>query len=329
MEIAYIMSPHGNIEAEIAKQGEHCWGHTQNGIVIDELRKIGDVHILSTNHYTESSLKQYSLNLAWFECGPSLQNINKVPSCWWHLNYDNMWWNTSNNKAKRIIIKYLEARAHKKFNSFSIATNEIAETFPHINDRTIPYVKGVDTSVFNPDATPNEYNNSKIIAWIGRFHDVKNPRRMIQAYKNMRDKTWRLEMVGDGPQLAECMENCVGMKNVVFHGQRDIFYVRDLLKRASLYVLSSDYDASPKTIIEAMCMGVPIVATDVGGVSDLLKGYDGAMTCHPDNLLVCMEDAIKHPVTHEAAKSGKDARERHDLRKQVKKTIESIMEKMK
>jgi glycosyltransferase involved in cell wall biosynthesis len=113
---------------------------------------------------------------------------------------------------------------------------------------------------------------------IGRFAEQKDHRTLFQALAQLRDRDWFLDLVGDGPLRSSAQELVVelGLEDrVSFLGMRTD--VSSLLARAQIYVLSSRWEGLPRSIIEAMRAGLPVVASDVGGVAELVE--DGSTGC--------------------------------------------------
>ncbi|MBR2311931.1 MAG: glycosyltransferase [Clostridia bacterium] len=117
------------------------------------------------------------------------------------------------------------------------------------------------------------YNENFKILHIGRFQDVKNHRDLVKAFSifNQKHPNSQLYLIGDG-ELRHEIENLtdqIGIKSAVtFFGlQSDVHkYISDM----DVFALPSKYEGVPMTLIEAMGTGMPIVATAVGGVPDML-----------------------------------------------------------
>lgn len=81
----------------------------------------------------------------------------------------------------------------------------------------------------------------------------------------------RLKILGDGP-LRSDLQNYINLKElnqwITLEGR--VENVEDYLAGADLFALSSDYEGLPLSILEAMAAGLPIVTTNVGGVSDIV-----------------------------------------------------------
>ena len=54
--------------------------------------------------------------------------------------------------------------------------------------------------------------------------------------------------------------------------------VHDRILDAQLFVLPSDYEGMPNALIEAMCLGLPVISTKVSGATDLIDGTNGLLT---------------------------------------------------
>ena len=124
---------------------------------------------------------------------------------------------------------------------------------------------------------------------IGRFDDQKNHAGLLQAFSGLLRiyPNCRLNLLGDG-QLRKPMEDYareLGIDYAVrFLGnQADVHpYLHD----ADIFLLPSKFEGMPMTIIEAMGTGLPIVASRVGGVPDMLRdGESGLLvSCDPEDV---------------------------------------------
>lgn len=142
-----------------------------------------------------------------------------------------------------------------------------------LKSENIPIVlNGIDLSKCMPKTDYIIQDKFKILH-IGRFYEQKNHIGLLKAFKIFYDRhnDSELWLIGDGEKKAE-IENYVkenGLEvSVKFLGSQD--YVYGYLHNADIFTLPSNYEGIPITIIEAMGTGLPIVATAVGGVQDML-----------------------------------------------------------
>jgi glycosyltransferase involved in cell wall biosynthesis len=114
-----------------------------------------------------------------------------------------------------------------------------------------------------------------VVGVIGRLTSIKNHRMLLEAARNLREReqgeSFRFLVVGDG-ELREDLQayaKDLGVEDSVsFIGwQRDMPKVYGAM---DVVALTSKNEGTPVTLIEAMASGIPVVATAVGGVPDLL-----------------------------------------------------------
>ena len=160
------------------------------------------------------------------------------------------------------------------------------------NERVRILPLGFDLSTFSncdkhPDNLRKRYLSSKspetvLVGIIGRLAEVKNHCMLIDAAKHLQDRgkldPFRFVVVGDGELRAELMKYAEDLRvqdAVMFTGwQRDMAPV---YKALDILVLTSKNEGTPVTLIEAMAAKKPVVATDVGGVRDLMGNIREAM----------------------------------------------------
>jgi GT2 family glycosyltransferase/glycosyltransferase involved in cell wall biosynthesis len=165
---------------------------------------------------------------------------------------------------------------------------ELSETFGIAPARKIKHVNlGFDLAPFlSSSASKGEFRKeigvdeeTVLIAVIGRLVPIKNHKMFFDAAKILVDwqmgKSLKFLVIGDG-ELRDSLERYVdqqGLKEYVcFCGWiRDIHYAfADL----DILALTSLNEGTPVSIIEAMASSVPVIATDAGGVRDLLGSLD-------------------------------------------------------
>ena len=113
---------------------------------------------------------------------------------------------------------------------------------------------------------------------VARQDDNKNQKMLIEAFKKVHEiyKDTKLILVGDGPNHEMLQVLCaeLGMQDdVLFTG--NIANVEDYYAISDVYVQTSQREALPMSILEAMAAGLPIISTNVGGIRDVVKqnGY--------------------------------------------------------
>lgn len=142
---------------------------------------------------------------------------------------------------------------------------------------------GVDTARFAPAREPGPHESPRdkvVIGTVGRLFEIKNIPLLIRAVERAARRRADLELriAGEGPEEARCraLARALGFeRNVVFEGR--VEDTPSFLRGLDLFVLSSDNEASPNALLEAMATGLPCVTTSVGGARD---AADGGRACH-------------------------------------------------
>ncbi len=129
-------------------------------------------------------------------------------------------------------------------------------------------------------ANPAESDPVKI-AMVARFDRQKDHATLIEAFK---DVNAELILVGDGPSLVKTKQKVeqLGISHKVsFLGFRQD--IAEILAQVQVYALISNWEGLPCTIIEAMRSGLPVIASDVGGVKEIvLEGQTGYLVPRGD-----------------------------------------------
>lgn len=121
-------------------------------------------------------------------------------------------------------------------------------------------------------AIPQKGRQVKIIM-VARFSPPKKYSELILALSKIKDLNWCAEFVGGGELKSEMEQLSVNFglqERILFSGQ--CFDVNQRLANADIFVLSSNYEGFPLTIIEAMSHALPIITSDVGGCKEAING---------------------------------------------------------
>lgn len=178
---------------------------------------------------------------------------------------------------------------------------------------------GVDTEVFRPTGKSDYLHSiagiapdTPLVGFVGRLSGEKAPDVFVKiagmVHKKL--KNCHFILVGEGPmheKLKEDIDNLGLNKHVHLVGlQRDMPRIYASL---DLVVSTSYSEAMPLAIIEAMAMGVPVIATNVGGVIEIIEpGYTGFLNTLNDldsiaeNIITLMSDRATRESMGRAAR---------------------------
>ena len=143
--------------------------------------------------------------------------------------------------------------------------------------------------------------DAKVIVQIARFVPQKRQQLALETTARLRDRLGdvRIVFAGDGPELERVRAAADGAEWATFLGRHD--NVQSLLALADLAVLPSLGEALPMAILEAIAVGVPIVATHVGDVGPLLAQTGAGIGVDPDDpdafFQACL-DVLGDPAIH-------------------------------
>lgn len=177
-------------------------------------------------------------------------------------------------------------------------------------------------SVVIPNSVPEalakiplpEIRDRRIVS-VGRLHFGKNQKMLIEAFSQIASKyrDYTLEIYGDGEMYDELTEliQSLGLSDQAFikPSRSDI---HEAIRKASIFVLTSNYEGMPNALMEAMALGLPCIATDCrpGGVRSLIKdGENGLLVeCNdPDALskkieILVTDNMLIQKLSHNARK---------------------------
>lgn len=180
------------------------------------------------------------------------------------------------------LTKFMMRRVVKCASYIVFQTKEAQECFSDIAD-------GKSSVIHNPTyIKKGQYKrNSSLdnrIVSVGRLNEQKNQMMLINAFYKLRklDSSFadlKLEIYGEGP-LREMLQNQInqlGLQNCAFlpGAFPDVL---DRINGARLFVLPSLYEGMPNALIEAMCLGIPVLSSDCpcGGPRELIRdGING------------------------------------------------------
>jgi glycosyltransferase involved in cell wall biosynthesis len=208
----------------------------------------------------------------------------------------------------------------------------ISETFK-VNRSHIHVIPcGVDTERFCPPSAPPKLAEPPLLVAVARHVEVKNLGLLLQACALLRDHAvgFRCVIVGDGPLNAalKAQRARLGLETLVeMPGAASQDQVVRLWQRASLGVLTSHNEGMPVCLMEAAACGVPVVATSVGGVPELVEQGVTGLLCPPGHTQA-LAGALEHLIGDAARreKMGSAARVRAEQRFSVVRQVDSLQE---
>jgi glycosyltransferase involved in cell wall biosynthesis len=173
----------------------------------------------------------------------------------------------------------------------------------------------VDTTLFHPP--PARRGGPPRLAVVAGLHPRKGVHHLLNALVLVRERTPAvLEVAGDGPARAdlEALADRLGIgAEVKFLGVQDRAGIAALMQRADLLALPSLVENQPVVLLEAQASGLPVVASNVGGVREVVDALAGRLVPSGDvNALAgAIWAVLAAPGHYDRSLIAKRARERY------------------
>jgi glycosyltransferase involved in cell wall biosynthesis len=205
------------------------------------------------------------------------------------------------------IKKYLIKKVFGNAQHFLPVTQNLAITCLNLFYHKMPYnvvENAVDVTLFYPSVI-----NKPIVEFIhiSTMGHQKNTNSMLRVMeKIMQQHKCTLTLIGPYPnEIKNIIEASVTLKaNTTLTGNIPYSQVAKRLQQASALVLFSRYENLPCVILESLCCGVPVVSTNVGGISEVINDSNGILVNNEDE--IALENALQTMIQNYSAYNKND-----------------------
>lgn len=219
---------------------------------------------------------------------------------------------------RMFLYRITDSLANVTTNVSNEAVDAFIEKKASKRDRIIPMYNGIDTNRFT---SSDELRKSKrlelkikddeqLILAVGRLNDQKDYPNLLAAFKSIETENCKLAIVGSGElenDLIVLTKKLEIDNNVTFLGLRND--VNELMCASDVFALSSKEEGFGLVIAEAMLCERVVVATDCGGVSEVLDGNGFLVEpCNSNQLSEALKQALTLP-NNEKQRIGINARQ--------------------
>ena len=225
--------------------------------------------------HTNLSIVIYALPYVFFHKVKLIHTVHNIPS-------------KDVGRSTRFLLRLLVKLKKVRFTSISRRIQqEIVREYGVAESVAPVIVNPVNCKLYDNLIPERKFMGTTRFVSVGRLAPQKNHFLLLKAFKKLLDEGCdaRLTVAGDGNLKDSLIDFVVQHKieeRVSFLGE--VSNIPELLVESDAFVLSSDYEGLPLTLLEAMAAGLPIVSTDVGGVSDIVKDGLNGLLVPPQNV---------------------------------------------
>jgi glycosyltransferase involved in cell wall biosynthesis len=125
-----------------------------------------------------------------------------------------------------------------------------------------------------------DYTKEDYYCYVGRLSHEKGVMTLLEAANRL---SYQLVIIGDGPLASELKAKA--LSQIKFVGYKDWDDIKELVGKARFSVIPSEwYENNPLSVIEAKCLGTPVLGARIGGIPELIDEGKNGMTFESRNV---------------------------------------------
>ncbi len=179
----------------------------------------------------------------------------------------------------------------------------------------------------NIDSYEPSFTHENYILYVGRLSKEKGLLTLLKAVKGV---DVQLRIVGDGAMRTEleifAQEKDIG--NVQFDGYKSGVALKEIFRGAMFVVFPSEwYENAPMTVLESFAYGKPVVASNIGGVPELVEENETGLLCKPSDFMGLREKILyllfnPSQITQMGEKARRKVEEEYNVHVHLEKLIQ-------
>ena len=291
------------------------------------------------NKYLESKIKfdLIHLNIAWplGLIAKSISDQLKIPAV---LSEHWTGYSPEDGRYKGAFLKYVTKKIVKSAKAITTVSNHLAnQMISHgLKGNYVTISNVVDTELFS---FKKKEGNKVTLIHVSSLDDAqKNVTGLLRAFQKAKKKHEELELIivgsGANEQIIKRLSNELGLttRGVTFVGQKSEIELAIYFQQSDALILNSLYENQPVVILEALCCGIPVISSDVGGISENINAENGLLFKPNDEngLIQTIDDFILKKASYNSIEIQKWAMERYSKNKiadEFDKLFQSLIKK--
>jgi glycosyltransferase involved in cell wall biosynthesis len=229
--------------------------------------------------------------------------------------------NTLFPSRRKLIKKWLS-----KANTIFCASQALADSLENTGiakEQLLVNYNGVNREIFYPS---NQLLNEKRIIFVGSLIPTKGVNELVSAFEGVQanNPDVILDIIGEGPLKESIQQRAQSHHlNINLHGSIPLNIVAEKVRTSALLVLPSYREGVPNVLLEAFACGIPVVATTVGGIPEVVTEEVGLLVESKNTIQ--LERAITEALTTDWEQSKIL---KHSSRFDWQQNVECVLQRM-
>lgn len=271
------------------------WG----GIDAFSSSALGAISVIASNY---DVVHFHALGPALFSCLPKVASSAKIVVTCHGLDWQRAKWGNLSSR----LLTLGEVTAARYAHGIIVVSEELRSYFLRNYERQTVYIPNAPASY--PKSDPNfsfgtslGLEQKRYLLFLGRLVPEKRPDLLIEAFQKLKPTGWKLVFVGGVSDtkvyVSKLLDAIASDPNVIFAGELGGARLAEIVRGAGLFVLPSDVEGLPLSMLEAMREAVPVVASNIPPHQQLVSEKRGVLFQAGD-LTSCVQHlgwAIAHP----------------------------------
>lgn len=244
----------------------------------------------------------HALGPSLFSWLPKLASSAKVVVTCQGLDWQRAkWGNTSSS-----LILMGEKAAVRHADEIIVVSKNLQSYFFETYGRQTVYIPNAPASYAESDRNFSygrslDLNQGKYILFLGRLVPEKRPDLLIEAFQALKPAGWKLVLAGGVSDTnlftSKLSDLAEGNPDIIFAGEIRGTCLAEIVRGAGLFMLPSDLEGLPLSMLEAMSQGIPVLASDIPPHQQLINDQRGVLFQAGDinSCIQSLEWAIAHP----------------------------------